>query len=130
MPGTALPTIKRNPPLDQHAMKDLHIEIRDLLSRMEAEMRRLGLGSASPPPPDAFASTAPFCHDRMDFDQWLRWVLIPRMTALLDQEAPLPSECHIAPMAELTFAGKDADRTQKLVALIRELDTLITTAGG
>lgn len=111
-------------------MKDLHIEIRDLLSRIEAEMRRLGLGSASPPPPHAFASTAPFCHDRMDFDQWLRWVLIPRMTALLDQGAPLPPECHIAPMAELTLAAKDTGRTQKLVDLIRELDNLINTAGG
>ncbi|WP_456372448.1 YqcC family protein, partial [Thiolapillus sp.] len=58
-------------------------ELSRQLQRMEAEMRALGWWSEQPPDPQALASTAPFCHDRMEFHQWLQWVLIPGFHQLI-----------------------------------------------
>ena len=102
-------------------------EIRSLLHGMEAEMRRIGLWAAHPPPPAAFGSTAPFCHDTMTFDNWLQWVFIPRVHALIDQHGEFPFRSQIAPLAEMAFAEMPGVATADLLALIREFDRL---AGG
>ena len=99
--------------------------IRELLQSIEAEMRALDLWSSTPPPAEAFASSQPFCHDRMAFEQWLQWVFVPRMHALLDGGGPLPERCGIAPLAELTFGERENEPTRHLVALIARLDALI-----
>lgn len=99
-------------------------EIRTLLHRMEAEMRRLGLWTAQPPPPAAFASTAPFCFDTMSFETWLQWVFVPRVHALIDQHGDLPLRSQIAPLAEMMFAEMPDVQTADLLTLIREFDRL------
>lgn len=100
-------------------------EIRQLLHAIENEMRRIGLWSVTPPPAESFASTQPFCHDRMAFEHWLQWVFIPRMHAVLDSGGPLPERSGIAPLAELTFGETDDAPTRELVALINRFDALI-----
>lgn len=99
-------------------------EIRALLHRMETEMRRIGMWSAQAPPPAAFNSTAPFCHDTMRFENWLQWVFIPRMHALIDQHGELPFRSAIAPLAQMVFAEMHDVATADLLALIREFDRL------
>ena len=97
-------------------------EIRALLRRMEGEMRHIGLWAAQPPPPAAFASTAPFCFDTMAFENWLQWVFIPRVHALIDQHGELPFRSQIAPLAEMIFAEMPGVATADLLALIQEFD--------
>jgi uncharacterized protein YqcC (DUF446 family) len=99
-------------------------EIRTLVHRMEAEMDHIGLWSSQPPPPDAFASTQPFCFDTMSFENWLQWVFIPRIHALLDQGGNLPFRSQIAPLAEMMFAEMKDCPTGDLLNLIREFDRL------
>ncbi|MEN8176145.1 MAG: YqcC family protein [Pseudomonadota bacterium] len=107
-------------------MEHIAPEIRKLLRRMEAEMHRVELWSTTPPEPAAFASTAPFCFDTMEFHQWLQWVFIPRMHALLDRCGELPLKSEIAPLAEMAFAELDAD-TDQLLGLVERFDSLAAT---
>jgi uncharacterized protein YqcC (DUF446 family) len=99
-------------------------EIRDLLLRMESEMRHLDLWCATPPEPRAFASNQPFCIDTMAFETWLQWVFIPRVHALLDQGGEMPFRSQIAPLAQMMFAEMKEIRTDELEALITRFDEL------
>jgi uncharacterized protein YqcC (DUF446 family) len=97
------------------------------LTRIEAELRRLGLWSALPPPAAALKSTLPFCFDTLAFEQWLQWVFVPRFWALLQQQGALPERCGIAPMAEVWFADKPVD-AHDLIELLRTFDQVLTAA--
>ena len=99
-------------------------EVADSLIRIEAELRRLGLWSATPPPAAALRSQLPFCIDTLEFEQWLQWVFLPRFWALLEKDAPLPNHSGIAPMAEVWFEQKGL-RAGELISLLRAFDRLL-----
>lgn len=99
--------------------------IADLLLAIEQEMRRIGLWEDTPPPPAALASTLPFCHDTLEFSQWLQWMFLVRMRALLQSGAPLPTACDIHPLAEHSFLDLPQD-TARLLKLITEIDQVIS----
>jgi uncharacterized protein YqcC (DUF446 family) len=101
----------------------------DLLLALEAEMRRIGLWESAAPPAAALRSTAPFCYDTLAFEQWLQWVLLPRMKELLENDGYWPARCDIFPLAEQAFAEQETD-TDVLLLLIRRLDELISDAAG
>lgn len=107
---------------------NLHTEIISTLIALEAELRRLQLWDAQPPSPAALASVEPFCVDTLTLPQWLQFIFIPRIQALLDAERLLPGRCDIRPMAEESFNGM-ALETDALLAHIARLDELISTAG-
>lgn len=95
--------------------------LKKILVELETEMRERDLWEGSPPPPDAFDSTTPFCADTMDFSQWLQWVFIARFRALLGGGHPLPAVCDISPMAEEALRGLDAD-TDGILRLLAGFD--------
>ena len=88
-----------------------------LLDQLEAEMREQALWQGSPPPRDAFESSVPFFADRMAFAEWLQWVFVARMRAIIEGGHPLPDSCQIAPMAEESLRGIQADTTRITVIL-------------
>ncbi len=96
------------------------IEIASLLIDIEAELRRLRLWEAEPPTPEALASTEPFCVDTLSFPQWLQFVFLPRMHALVAAEQLPPGRCEITPLAEQYFGNSKLD----VLALLRALDAL------
>lgn len=73
-----------------------------LLIDVEHELRVLGLWETTQPSAEALASDQPFAVDTLSFTQWLQFVFIPKMTALIEQEN-LPDTCAVAPMAEEYF---------------------------
>ncbi len=99
------------------------------LARLEAELRRLGLWAATPPPEAALASRLPFCCDTLTFPQWLQFVFLERMRRLVESDAPLPRVCGIAPMAEVWFAGSATD-VEHLLEILRNIDDLLSGHGG
>jgi uncharacterized protein YqcC (DUF446 family) len=99
-----------------------HLEIRRHLFDIEQVMRRLAIWQAQPPAQLAFESQEPFCIDTMQAEEWLQWILLPRMHALLDKQAPLPERFSIAPYFE--EALPDA---APLLDLLRQLDDMINT---
>jgi len=95
-------------------------QVRQILQDIEQVMRDLKLWHAMPPEPEAFDSVEPFSVDTMSSEQWLQWVLIPRIYALLDAEAALPTRFAITPYFEM--AQPDATR---LLAELQRLDDLL-----
>lgn len=96
-----------------------------VLAELEPALRQLGLWHPQPPSAEALASRAPFAIDTLTFSQWLQFVFLPRMEALLEQRQPLPRKCAIAPMAEEYFAPQNIDATEVL-ELLRRIDTLLS----
>ena len=101
-------------------------ELYRYLQRMEDEMRQLGWWSEQPPAAQAFESEAPFCHDSMTLEQWLQWVFIPKMRALIDAKKSLPEKCAIAPIGELTWQQESGELVSPLLEVMRDVDALLS----
>jgi len=95
-------------------------QVRQILQDIEQVMRDLKLWQAMPPEAEAFDSVEPFSVDTMSSEQWLQWVLIPRMYALLDAETALPTRFAVTPYFEVALP--DAVR---LLATLQRLDDLL-----
>lgn len=100
----------------------------ELLQSLERELRLQGRWDEVAPAPDALQSTQPFAVDTLSFDQWLQWILLPRMHTLLRQQLPLPTDCAMRPMAEEVYPGDDAGGAL-IIAILGEIDTLLTHRG-
>lgn len=99
-------------------------QVRLSLQAIEQSMRELVLWQATPPEPEAFASTEPFCVDSMLAEEWLQWVFLPRMYALLDAHAPLPTRFAITPYFEEALKDKDPN-CMPLLVLLERLDLML-----
>jgi uncharacterized protein YqcC (DUF446 family) len=99
--------------------------VAELLSAIEAELRRLDLWESSPPAFSALQSVLPFCCDTLYLSQWLQWILIPRLRALLRDGCALPEACAIHPLAEEDLP-RLTPRPGILLQLIQQLDESIS----
>ncbi|MCB1800834.1 MAG: YqcC family protein [Gammaproteobacteria bacterium] len=104
-------------------------ELTLLLHDLERELRLQDRWQPGEPPAAALRSTEPFAVDVLDFDQWLQWILLPRMHELLLRQLPLPDNCAMQPMAEEFFAADDS-QGQRIVALLAAIDALLTQHHG
>lgn len=106
------------------AMNKRDHELADLLLAIEAEMRRIALWESLPPCDEALHSLMPFCHDTLSFHQWLQWVFLPRMKAVLETEQDAPNRSDIHPLAEYSFRAQEVDAAA-LLDLIARFDAFI-----
>jgi uncharacterized protein YqcC (DUF446 family) len=109
--------------------ENLYYRLSHELLALEDEMRRLELWQAATPHPTVLASTEPFCVDTMTLPQWLQFVFVPRMTALIEGHEPLPTACAIKPLAEETIARQEDD-SGKLLGILGTFDQLLTRSRG
>ncbi len=79
------------------------------------------LWGATEPSPQAMASTEPFAVDTLSFDDWLQWIMVPRLESMIQQGQALPHNSNMAAMAEEAFKHLSAD-TDELLGLIQQLD--------
>ncbi|BFU59705.1 MULTISPECIES: YqcC family protein [Rodentibacter] len=93
------------------------------LEQLRQTMQRLNLWQAMPPAQEAFLSQEPFSLDTMAPEEWLQWVFIPRMQALLESGAPLPNQIAISPYIE--EALKEFDDLTVLLAPLVALEELL-----
>ena len=94
------------------------------IAAIRDEMERLSLWEASPPSQEALSSQQPFCIDTLEFTQWLQWILIPRLEAILKTDIPLPDSSAIHPYAE--EALKSRTENTQLIAQIQQLDRALS----
>jgi Uncharacterized protein conserved in bacteria len=66
---------------------------------------------------------SPFCLDTLAPFEWLQWVLIPRMHALLEGGHPLPQAFAVSPYYEMALEATHPARDVMLVEL-EKLDAL------
>jgi uncharacterized protein YqcC (DUF446 family) len=102
-------------------------QLADIILDIEAEMRRIGLWEATPPEEEALASLVPFCHDTLAFEQWLQWVLLAKMKAVVESGEAFPASSDITPLAELRFAQLPQP-TERLLELLQRFDDFINHA--
>lgn len=95
-----------------------------LLIEVERELRRQDLWESAPPEAEKLMSDEPFAADTLHLTQWLQWIFIPRMRALIEAGAPLPGNCNIAPYAEWVFPDLESE-TERLQRLIEDIDELL-----
>ncbi len=96
-----------------------------LLERIEAELNSLGVWQSHNPPAQALASQEPFAIDTLDFHQWLQFIMLPRMWAILDGELPLPENIAVSPMATQVYR-EQLEEYETLIMILRDFDVLLS----
>ena len=99
-------------------------DAKTLLKAMEQELKQLELWEPAPPSIEALSSTTPFCMDTLSMSQWLQWIFIPRVQAILDRGTPLPAGANMKPYAEEAFTV-DGVHCPALLELIAQFDELM-----
>lgn len=88
-------------------------------------MRALSLWESTPPAESARHSLAPFCHDTLQFHQWMQWVFMPNIIHVIESGNDMPSSSDIFPLAEFSLQQMAGD-SQQLLLLIKQFDRLIS----
>ncbi|HDR1082203.1 TPA: YqcC family protein [Pasteurella multocida] len=101
----------------------MHQQTKMHLQQLQLNMQSLGLWQMTPPPESAFLSEQPFALDTMSPTEWLQWIFIPRMYALIESEAELPNKISITPYLE--EALKEMDGLADLLSPISEIEKLL-----
>ena len=108
-------------------MSNTSTTLRQQLQQLEAELRAASLWEQLPPSEQAMASTMPFMYDTLRVEQWLQWVFMPRLHALIDANAQLPGNCSVHPLAEHEWTNRLAHLPhQKALALLAEIDRTLS----
>lgn len=102
------------------------LEVADQLLLIERELRLLGYWALEAPSAEALASQAPFCVDTLAFEEWLQWVFLPRMKAILENDLELPQASGIRAMAEEAYR----ERSGEVAALLEALGAFDRLIGG
>ncbi|SHE28863.1 Uncharacterized conserved protein YqcC, DUF446 family [Modicisalibacter ilicicola DSM 19980] len=105
-----------------------HTELGHALARLEATLSSVDLWRTPCPEATAFDSQEPFCLDTMELPQWLRYVFIPRLQALVDTEAALPVTCQVAPAVEAYLQHAKPSTRALVVKAVADVDRIVTEA--
>lgn len=99
-------------------------QVWQLLGEIEQLMQEQALWGSCAPELSVFESSEPFCIDTMLPEEWLQWVFIPRMRALVEGHNPLPTRIAIAPYFEEAFNLR-AENHQSLIDTLHQIDRLL-----
>ena len=102
-------------------------QLEELLQAVEQELRQLQCWESQPPDPQALASSQPFAIDQLSFTQWLQFIFLPKMSALVEAGSALPQSCSTAPMAEEYFKAQQIE-AQPLINHLAAIDRLLTSS--
>jgi len=103
-----------------------HKQVGLALQSLQKTMLIEGHWSAMSMSAKALNSQQPFCLDTMNFSQWLQFVFISRIQALIDTGQALPNLAKgqgLEPMASEFYKSTGGD--QSIMVLIRQLDNLL-----
>ncbi|MCX8712777.1 1,6-anhydro-N-acetylmuramyl-L-alanine amidase AmpD [Gilliamella sp. B3464] len=94
------------------------------LELIKLELQNIRLWQTTPPPTAAFLSQEPFAIDTMQSHEWLQWIFIPRILALIDAKTKIPTFA-LHPYFEEALK-EHPENTVQLLYLIKQLDKLST----
>jgi|SRR5690554_597413 len=94
-----------------------------LLLLLESRLKQIDAWQVAQPEASAFNSNTPFCVDTMSLEQWLRYLFIPRMRALVDAGNGLPTSCAITEQVEMVFTKNEKARVMEVTLAIDQLLT-------
>ena len=99
-----------------------NIQLVDLLQQLEAQLQHHELWQQTMPSAEALQSTEPFAIDTLHPHEWLQWIFIARMRALVESNQPLPRGFSIEPY--FAEAWKQELHYGELLETIRTIDEL------
>ena len=91
-----------------------------LLDELELQLRVNDYWQDNEPSSQALASTEPFAIDTLEPQQWLQWVFLPRIRAMIEINQPLPSVFSISPY--FVECWQHQTQYSPLLAVIRRID--------
>jgi uncharacterized protein YqcC (DUF446 family) len=106
--------------------QDAYQRAGELIAALEQELHRLERWSAEPLPASAFENMGAFGANTMTFEQWLQFVLMPRLREIIAERGEFPQGSMLASYAVRALDG-DAD-SENLQALLRGIDDLVEHA--
>ena len=111
-----------------HVFMSTYQPLQTALLELEASMKAADLWRMPTPDADAFASQQPFCIDTMSLPQWVRFVFIARLNALMDARAAMPAKCEVAPAvaAYLQQEKTPAHHQLLIVRAVEKVDQIVT----
>lgn len=99
-----------------------HQELLTHLQQLETELQAQKLWASTPPSPQALESVMPFMYDTLQLHEWLQWVFLPRLRALIDAQGQLPHQSHIHPLAEHEWEKREDFDKGRLLVLLERID--------
>jgi uncharacterized protein YqcC (DUF446 family) len=93
------------------------------IDEIEAEMKRIGYWSSTPPAPEAYNFNRAFALDTMAFSQWLQFIFVPRVNQIIETGGAFPTRSQVGAQAVREFDG--ADEANHLVSLLSAFDRYI-----
>ncbi|MEQ1587512.1 MAG: YqcC family protein [Cyclobacteriaceae bacterium] len=90
---------------------------------IENELRRSNRWQAYPLPDEKFTDLGAFGTNTMSFEQWLQFVLIPRISEIIESKDAFPEESQLSTYAIRYFDGDDDSGS--LQGILYDLDQLI-----
>ena|SRR5687768_7914780 len=92
------------------------------IDEIEAEMKRIGMWQEEDLPPEAYEFKAPFGMGSMAGQQWLQFILIPRVRGIIEKGGQFPKSSEVSAWAVREFDGYE--EAGDLVTLLYEFDRL------
>lgn len=111
---------------DQAPLSPQHTLLREQLNQLTEALRAASLWSTTPPSEEAMASTMPFMYDTLKLEEWLQWVFIPRLHALIDGAQALPTSCSVQPLAEHEWTQRAVPGHTTALKLLADIDANLT----
>ncbi len=91
--------------------------LKTALAQLEDALKNANLWDSVEPKQALLTSTAPFMVDTLDFNQWLQWILIPKLTYMIEHNIPMPEVSNITSMAEVWLQQKKLNQPNLLIAI-------------
>jgi len=106
----------------------VHQPLSEALDELESTLKMSHLWQVETPTEKAFGSQQPFCVDTMSMPQWLRFVFIGRLQALVDARGAMPATCEVAPAVAvyLQQAQISSNDQQRILKAVERIDDLVT----
>ncbi len=104
--------------------QDPYVNANYLCIAIEEELRRLNRWSA-PLPDETFHNMGAFGCNTMAFEQWIQFILIPRLQEIIESEGAFPSGSSLGDYGMRVFDGDPHSR--QLHQLLYQLDSFVNT---
>src|SRR6187401_2008234 len=102
---------------------DIYSIASSITNEIEAELKRLGRWMETPLDDEFFINMGAFGSNTMSFEQWLQFVLIPRLEKIVEEKSEFPTESNLATYSIRYFDGDN--NAASLQNILYSLDQLI-----
>lgn len=98
-------------------------QVENLINKIEMQLKNDGLWGDKRPSEEYFESSAPFFMDKMEFHEWLQFVLIEKFRDMISKKQILPKKMCLYPYAIEVYKDEKFKK-KELIKLIYQLDKL------